>query len=98
MDASTAKEFGEERVREVAALVEEIKQHIAFMDEWRLAQEDVPNFFSIHRELVWKILFTCSKSPLRCVPGRSLKLFSGRHALELTFRYFYELSLTIRCV
>ena len=46
MDASTAKEFGEERAREVAALVEEIKQHIAFVDGWRLAQEDAPNFFS----------------------------------------------------
>lgn len=46
MDASTAKEFGEARAREVAALVEEIKQHIAFMDEWRLAQENTPDFFS----------------------------------------------------
>jgi hypothetical protein len=32
MDAPTAKEFGEERAREVTALVEEIKQHIAFMN------------------------------------------------------------------
>jgi hypothetical protein len=45
MDAST-KEFGEERVREVAALVEEIKQHIALVDRWRVAQEDAPNFFA----------------------------------------------------
>jgi hypothetical protein len=45
MDASTTKEFGEERVREVAALVEEIKQHIAFVDRWRVAQEDAPDFF-----------------------------------------------------
>jgi hypothetical protein len=46
MDASTTKEFGEERVREVAALVEEIKQHIAFVDRWRVAQEDAPDIFA----------------------------------------------------
>jgi hypothetical protein len=46
MDAPTAKEFGEERARQVAALVEEIKQHIAFMDGWRPTQEDAPDFFA----------------------------------------------------
>jgi hypothetical protein len=46
MDASTAKEFGEEGAREVAALVEEIKQHIAFVDRWRVEQEDAPVLFA----------------------------------------------------
>jgi myosin heavy subunit len=46
MDATTAREFGEEKAREVGLLVASMQQHVANLDRWAAGQDDVEEFIA----------------------------------------------------